>query len=148
MSDTQSEHLGRQWILFAAVLGFLSVLTGAFGAHGLKGHLNETLGAAKAAERLAIWETGCDYAVYHALALLALGALAPRLRAQAQVVAGWGFLLGAAVFSGTLWLLVLSGKTWLGAITPIGGTALLVGWVALGLAARAPAGAAVTPGGE
>ncbi|HBP16541.1 MAG TPA: DUF423 domain-containing protein [Planctomycetes bacterium] len=148
MSETQSENAGRAWILFAATLGFLSVLTGAFGAHGLKGHLHETLEAAKAAERLAVWETACRYAAYHALALLALGALAPRLSAKAQRIAGWSFLSGTLVFSGTLWLLVLSGKTWLGAITPLGGTALLVGWVALGLSARGPGGgAAVTPVG-
>ena len=142
MSEPQSASVGRRWILFAAALGFLSVLTGAFGAHGLKGHLQATLEAAKAAERLAVWETGCRYAAYHALALLALGALAPRLSAKAQGVAGWGFLSGTLVFSGTLWLLVLSGKTWLGAITPLGGTALLVGWVALGVAARGPGGGA------
>ena len=101
---------------------------GAFGAHGLRDKVEPRL--------LDIWSTATQYQLWHALALVALflwttRAQAPTVAAQ---VAGWAFVAGIIIFSGSLFLLVLTGKTWLGAITPIGGTALIVGWVAFAFA--------------
>ncbi len=110
-----------------AVMGFVGVGLGAFGAHGLKGRLS--------AEMLAVFETGVRYQMYHALALLVLGALMSRLEGRAVVVAGWSFTAGILLFSGSLYALALSGITTLGAITPIGGVAFLIGWIALAIAA-------------
>jgi uncharacterized membrane protein YgdD (TMEM256/DUF423 family) len=134
-------HLRVFWVM-GALLGFLGVLCGAFGAHGLKGYLGG-LEPDLLARRLGNWETASRYAMYHALALLLTVTLAPRakpnetpLPAGAAVVAGYSFILGTLVFSGSLYLLVLSGRTWLGAITPIGGVLFLVGWIALALASK------------
>lgn len=134
-------HLRLFWVA-GALLGFLGVLCGAFGAHGLKGYLS-ALEPELLARRLGNWETASRYALYHALALLLTVTLAPKakpnetpLPAGAAVVAGYSFLLGTLVFSGSLYALVLSGRTWLGAITPIGGLLFLVGWVALALASK------------
>ena len=110
-----------------ALMGFVGVGLGAFGAHGLKGRLP--------AEMLAVFETGVRYQMYHALALLVLGALMSRLEGRAVVVAGWSFTAGILIFSGSLYALALSGVTMLGAITPIGGAAFLIGWIALAIAA-------------
>lgn len=110
-----------------ALMGFVGVGLGAFGAHGLKGRLP--------AEMLAVFETGVRYQMYHALALLVLGALMSRLEGRAVVVAGWSFTAGILIFSGSLYALALSGVTMLGAITPIGGVAFLIGWIALAIAA-------------
>lgn len=103
--------------------GFLGVALGAFGAHALKARLS--------ADDLAIFETAVRYHLVHAVALIALAALAQRIPAGAASVAGWSFSAGILIFSGSLYLLVLTGPRWLGAVTPIGGTALLVGWAAL-----------------
>ena len=110
-----------------ALMGFVGVGLGAFGAHGLKGRLP--------AEMLAVFETGVRYQMYHARALLVLGALMSRLEGRAVVVAGWSFTAGILIFSGSLYALALSGVTMLGAITPIGGVAFLIGWIALAIAA-------------
>jgi uncharacterized membrane protein YgdD (TMEM256/DUF423 family) len=109
------------WTLVGAVLGFLGVAAGAFGAHALR--------EAVTADRLAVFETAVRYQMYHALALLAVGAIGADR-------AGWAFLAGTTIFSGTLYLLVLTDRRWLGAITPIGGVLLLAGWVLLVLASR------------
>lgn len=132
----------RRALLFAGILGFVAVATGAFGAHGLKdGLLPKRFPDAptEAAKMLDVWNTACDYALAHALALLALAALGDRLGGKALGAACWLFLAGTVIFSGTLWLLVLSDVRVLGAITPIGGLLLLCGWVACALAARSPA---------
>jgi uncharacterized membrane protein YgdD (TMEM256/DUF423 family) len=84
---------------------------------------------------LAIFETGVRYQMYHALALLATAALLSRSDGRAMLVAGWSFTTGILIFSGSLYALALTGVTMLGAITPIGGVAFLVGWVALAYAA-------------
>jgi len=110
-----------------AILGGLGVVFGAFGAHALKSRL--------ALDRLEIFETGVRYQLVHALALLAVAAL---LR-EAPEAAGrptWLFLSGTVVFSGTLYALALGGPKWLGAVTPIGGLALIGGWIALAFAVR------------
>ena len=106
-----------------AVAGFLGVALGAFGAHALQGRLSP--------EDLQIFETAVRYQLVHALALVALAALSGRISAVPAIVAGWGFTGGILVFSGSLYLLVLTGPRWLGAVTPIGGLAFLLGWAAL-----------------
>ncbi|MFN0067203.1 MAG: DUF423 domain-containing protein [Limisphaerales bacterium] len=103
----------------AAVLGFLAVALGAFGAHGLKPVL-ERHGT------LATWDTAVLYHAVHAVALLALAA-----RARVPAFTAWCFVSGLVVFSGSLYLLSVTGVRWLGAITPLGGVAFLVGWAAL-----------------
>ena len=114
-----------------AVLGALSALTavglGAFAAHGLKGHLSEDM--------LGVFETGVRYQMYHALALLAVAWAAGRWPGSAVIVAGWLFVAGTIVFSGSLYALSTSGLRWLGAVTPLGGFAFLLGWLALAWAA-------------
>lgn len=99
---------------------------GAFGAHALKASL-------EAAGRFDTFETAARYQMYHALALLAVGLLMRQGldAARALTWAGWGFLLGSLIFSGSLYLLCFTGARWWGAVAPIGGTLMLVGWVAL-----------------
>jgi uncharacterized membrane protein YgdD (TMEM256/DUF423 family) len=120
--------VGKTMILFGAVSGFVSVAAGAFGAHGLKARLEPDL--------LAIFETGARYQMYHALALVLIGAVALRYPSTTLSVSGWSMVAGTVVFSGSLYLLALTGTRWLGAITPVGGLAFLVGWAALAWAAK------------
>ena len=103
----------------------MSVGAGAFGAHGLRARLSD--------EMLAVFETGARYQMYHALALLAVAWLAGReVRPPiAVIVAGWAFLLGTILFSGTLYVMALIGTTALGSVVPLGGVAFLIGWAAL-----------------
>jgi uncharacterized membrane protein YgdD (TMEM256/DUF423 family) len=123
---------GATWIRIGAVFGGLAVAAGAFGAHGLRERLD--------ARSLEIFETAAKYQMYHALALVAVGAFAMTGRVGAALtVAGWSFLVGILVFSGTLYGLSISGIRWLGMITPIGGVAMIVGWVALAIAAGSSA---------
>ena len=114
-----------RWIRIGAALMFLAVALGAFGAHGLKERLSE--------ESLAIYHTGVEYHFLHALGIILLGAVQPRLRPRRLRAAGIAFLLGIAIFSGSLYLLAFTGISWLGAITPIGGVSFLVGWLLLAL---------------
>lgn len=117
------------WVQLGAVWGFLAVSMGAFGAHGLKDRLTE-LG------QLANFQTAAHYHMYCALAIVAVGLLALTGRSgNATQVAGWGLLVGSLIFSGSLYVLSLTGLRWLGAITPIGGVAMLIGWAALAVAA-------------
>ncbi|MBT8144401.1 MAG: DUF423 domain-containing protein [Gammaproteobacteria bacterium] len=99
---------------------------GAFGAHGLRDRVS--------AELLAIFETGVRYQMYHGLALLAVAYAVTRWPGTLPTVAGWSFLAGIVVFSGSLYLMTFTGLRWLGAITPIGGVCLIVGWICLALA--------------
>jgi uncharacterized membrane protein YgdD (TMEM256/DUF423 family) len=111
----------------AAIFGALAVGIGAFGAHGLKPML-------ESAGRLETFETAVKYHFYHSLALLALGiwtSLKPQLNRSS--LSYWGFTIGIIIFSGSLYTLCISGVTWLGAITPFGGVALIVGWLGLWL---------------
>jgi uncharacterized membrane protein YgdD (TMEM256/DUF423 family) len=106
-----------------ALFGFLAVALGAFGAHGLRDRLLP--------EDMAIFEVAVRYQMYHALGLVVvavLTALVPGFRGRGV---GWAFTLGVLIFSGSLYALVLTGQRWLGALTPLGGLALLVGWGAL-----------------
>ena len=112
----------RIWWTAGCVVGFVGVAGGAFGAHGLREMVTP--------ERLVTWGTGADYCMVHALALLAVGVLQQRCNHRALRVAGAAFLAGTCVFTGSLWALVLLDLPVLGAITPIGGTLFLLGWVA------------------
>jgi uncharacterized membrane protein YgdD (TMEM256/DUF423 family) len=106
----------RQTLFAAGLLGATAVLLGAFGAHGLKGHVEPAL--------LTTWKTAAGYHLTHSVALAAIasdrGGVAPKL-----------LITGVTIFSGSLYLLVLTGIAWLGAITPLGGLCLIAGWLAL-----------------
>jgi uncharacterized membrane protein YgdD (TMEM256/DUF423 family) len=127
------------WLRAGAVWGFLAVAMGAFGAHGLQGRFRElgNQSGGLGAERLqANFQTAAQYHMYCALALLAVGVLALAGKDSAALqVAGWSLLLGSVIFSGSLYVLAVTGLRWLGAITPIGGIAMLIGWLALAMAA-------------
>ena len=120
--------MGRNWTFLGAILGGLAVAAGAFGAHGLREHLS--------AEALAWWQTGAQYQLAHALALVATGLVAERRPSRAIEVAGAAFALGIALFSGSLYALALGGPRALGAVTPFGGVLLLAGWGAMAAASR------------
>ncbi|WP_370583206.1 DUF423 domain-containing protein [Pontibacter sp. FD36] len=111
-------------LLIATAFGALSVMIGAFGAHALAPMLRAT-------NRVETFETAVKYQMYHTLALLAVGLLLFKIEHPALQIAAWAFLIGIIIFSGSLYTLTMTGITWLGAITPIGGTALIVGWAAL-----------------
>lgn len=113
----------RLFWLLGATFAFLGVAAGAFGAHGLRGRVSTDL--------LAVFETAVRYQMYHALALFAVAALLGARASGAATAAGWLFVLGVLIFSGSLYALVLSGVRWLGAITPLGGVAFLAGWLLL-----------------
>jgi uncharacterized membrane protein YgdD (TMEM256/DUF423 family) len=119
--------MDRTFLLAGAVAGLVAVAFGAFGAHGLRGRLTP--------EMLAVFETGVRYHMYHALALLLVAALSPHVPGKAIAIAGWLFIAGIVIFSGSLYLLAVTGVTMLGAITPIGGVAFLAGWASLIVAA-------------
>jgi uncharacterized membrane protein YgdD (TMEM256/DUF423 family) len=109
----------------AAIFGAIAVGIGAFGAHGLKSML-------EASGRMDTFETAVKYHFYHSLALFGLGILAiikPEWRKMN--LSYWGFTIGILIFSGSLYVLCLSGITWLGAITPFGGLAFILGWLGL-----------------
>ncbi len=122
--------MDRTFLLAGAVAGLIAVAFGAFGAHGLRGRLSP--------EMLAVFETGVRYHMYHALALLLTAALVARAPGKAILAAGWLFVTGIVLFSGSLYLLAVTGVTVLGAITPIGGVAFLAGWAALAISALSP----------
>lgn len=111
--------------LLGAVFGLLSVALGAFGSHGLKAVLTDGM--------LAIFETGARYQMYHALALIAVGWIGRSARNSWLSAAGWSFVAGIVLFSGSLYVLALTGTRWLGAITPLGGLAFVAGWAALAI---------------
>jgi uncharacterized membrane protein YgdD (TMEM256/DUF423 family) len=119
----------RIFMLAAALLGGLAVAAGAFATHALKNKLSE--------RALEIFETAARYQMYHALALLAVALLLHRAE-TAQVWlngAGFGFIAGVLIFSGSLYALSFSGVSWLGAVAPLGGAAFLLGWGCLAVAA-------------
>jgi uncharacterized membrane protein YgdD (TMEM256/DUF423 family) len=120
--------LSKIYLLLAAVSGFIAVALGAFGAHGLRDKLG--------ADLLAVYQTGVQYQFYHTFALLAV-ALLLMLAPQSSLLKWSGnlFAIGIVIFSGSLYVLALSGVRWLGAITPLGGVAFLAGWICLALAA-------------
>lgn len=128
--------MDRRFAVIACVLGFLAVALGAYGAHGLdKFLLARGVEGEELAKRLANFDTAARYQMQHALALLAVAWLASVRPGKAVNAAGIALLLGTVVFSGTLYVLVVTGQKWLGAVTPIGGVLLLVGWALLAVAA-------------
>jgi uncharacterized membrane protein YgdD (TMEM256/DUF423 family) len=119
--------MDRTFLFVGAVMGFVGVALGAFGAHGLRGRLSP--------EMLAIFETGVRYHMYHSLALILTALVMGRMAGWLLAAAGWCFVAGIVLFSGSLYALALSGVTILGAITPLGGLAFLAGWACLAIAA-------------
>lgn len=117
----------RAYLLLAACFGFTGVALGAFAAHGLKARLS--------AEYLAVFQTGVQFQLFHALALLGVALLALQAPGRLLTAAGALFSLGVLLFSGSLYLLTLTGVGRLGMITPLGGMAFLAGWLCLALAA-------------
>ena len=117
----------RGFLMLAAFLGFTGVGLGAFAAHGLKNRLS--------AEYLAIFHTGVTYQLVHTLALLGVALLATQIPGRLVTWAGASFAIGIVLFSGSLYVLTLTGVSKLGIITPFGGLAFLIGWLCLGLAA-------------
>jgi uncharacterized membrane protein YgdD (TMEM256/DUF423 family) len=113
----------RLFFSIGAASALIGVAAGAFGAHGLRDRLTPDL--------LAVWETAVRYQLYHALALLAVAWALSRWPGRAGEAAGWLFVVGTVLFSGSLYALSLSGQRWLGAITPLGGVAFLAGWACL-----------------
>ena len=115
--------MDRLFFGMGSVSALLAVAAGAFGAHGLRSRLSDEL--------LAAFETGARYQMYHALGLLMAAWAHTRWPGGVVSVAGWLFVAGTIVFSGSLYLLALTGQRWLGAVTPVGGVAFLLGWLAL-----------------
>jgi uncharacterized membrane protein YgdD (TMEM256/DUF423 family) len=126
--------LSRRWIAIGAILGALGVGLGAYGAHGLSGFL-ERLGHAgdDLHHRIAIFETAVRYQMMHAIALVLTGLGLQHKETSWWRFAAWAFLIGVLVFSGLLKVLTFAGPqwNWLGAIVPIGGVLMIVGWTAL-----------------
>jgi uncharacterized membrane protein YgdD (TMEM256/DUF423 family) len=119
--------MDRLFFALAALFGASAVAAGAFGAHALKARLGPDL--------LAVFETAARYQMYHALALLAAAWAVSRWPGWPARAAGWCFVAGVLVFSGSLYALTLSGVRALGAVTPVGGALMIAGWLLLALAA-------------
>ena len=118
----------HRFIKYSGILGFSGVFLGAFGAHGLEAFLQRV-------DRVETWETATFYLLAHSIALLVIGFRShPRASDVLIELAGWFWLSGSVLFSGTLYLLCLSGISWLGAVTPLGGILFLAGWGSLCLA--------------
>ncbi len=120
--------MDRVFITVAALSGFVAVAAGAFGAHALRDRLSPSL--------LDTFQTGVAYQMYHALALLAVGIVLARFSVDGSTwltAAGWLFIAGTVLFSGSLYLLALTDTRWLGAVTPLGGIAFLLGWLGLAI---------------
>ncbi len=113
----------RRFAGFGAVFAFLAVALGAFGAHALRSRVAPT--------QLAVWETAVHYQMFHALGLMAVGWMLGRWPGKAVRVAGWLLVAGILLFSGSLYLLVLTGQRWMGFLTPLGGVAFLGAWAVL-----------------
>jgi uncharacterized membrane protein YgdD (TMEM256/DUF423 family) len=113
----------RTFAVLGALSAALGVVAGAFAAHGLRGRI--------APDLLAVFETGARYQMYHALGLLAVAWALDRWPGSAAAVAGWLFVAGTVLFSGSLYLLALGSPSWLGAVTPVGGLCFIAGWAVL-----------------
>lgn len=113
----------KTFFIIGAVSAGISVALGAFGAHGLRERLTPQL--------LDTFETGVRYEIYHAFAILVVAFALTRWQSNLIPFAGWAFVIGTILFSGSLYLLALTGIRWLGAITPLGGVAFIAGWILL-----------------
>lgn len=119
--------MARTFFALGALFGFLAVAAGAFGAHALRARL--------APDRLELFELAVRYQMYHALALLAAAWATERFSQRAASTSGWFFLVGILIFCGTIYGLAFGAPRWLGAVTPIGGVSLLIGWLLVLVAA-------------
>ncbi len=118
----------RIFIILSGLLGFTAVALGAFGAHGLQSRLGSLPDGVK---RLDWWNTAAHYHLTHALALAVAAWLLHRGAGAAALVAGWAFVAGVTLFSGSLYVMTITGETKLGVITPFGGLLFLLGWGAI-----------------
>ncbi|MHA2098074.1 MAG: DUF423 domain-containing protein [Candidatus Kariarchaeaceae archaeon] len=109
-----------KWLFFGSFFAGLSVVLGAFGAHELEAMLSD--------DDMSTYETAVRYQMYHSLGLILLYSISSRLPENKVKIIGWSFILGITLFSGSLYLLVASNVSFLGAITPLGGTSFLIGW--------------------
>lgn len=119
----------RGWsylVVIAALLGFAGVIAGAFGAHGLAPSVS--------AEQRDMFDIAVRFQMYHTLAALAVALIAEKIEGPFMVIASWSFIVGVILFSGSLYLRVLTDAAWLGAITPFGGLGFLVGWLMVAFA--------------
>ena len=117
----------KLFLAIGCIAALLAVALGAFGAHGLKARI--------APELMSVYKTGVEYHFYHALGLILVGLAAFHLPQSVYLAgAGWAMLAGIVLFSGSLYLLALTGISWLGAITPLGGAAFIAAWVLFALA--------------
>lgn len=116
----------KLFLLIGAINGFLAVALGAFGAHGLEGKISE--------KALKTWDKAVNYQMFHTMAILVVGLLLARAQSAGLGTAGWLFLAGIVLFSGSLYVYSVSGITTFAMITPVGGLAFLAGWIALGIA--------------
>lgn len=133
LAAIMNKPLNSAAVLFlrlAAASGFIVVGLGAFGAHGLRNMLD--------AASLGTWETAVQYQMLHLVALLAVGFLSLRGDQALLRWSGWSFVVGTLLFSGSLYLLALTGLRWLGMVTPLGGLGFLLGWALLFKAAASP----------
>lgn len=121
--------MNRFFLAAGAVSALLAVAAGAFAAHGLSARLEP--------KWIEVFKTGAQYQMYHALAMIAVAVVAGLIPGRLVPAAGWCFLGGTLVFSGSLYILAVTQVRWLGAITPIGGVAFLAGWALLAWAAIA-----------
>ncbi len=117
----------RTFLALGSISALVSVGAGAFGAHALKARLTPDL--------MAAFESGARYQMFHALGLLGVAWAITRLPGGLAAAAGWLFVAGTVLFSGSLYLMSLTGTRWLGAVTPLGGGAFLAGWACLAWAA-------------
>ena len=113
----------KVWIIIGSLLAALSVLLGAFGAHGLKSRVSST--------DLEIFETGVRYQMYHALGLILIGFIGFHFKQDILTVPAYLLLIGTFIFSCSLYILVLTNIRWFGAVTPVGGICLVLGWMVL-----------------
>lgn len=111
---------GNRWILFGTIIAFFSVALGAFGAHGLRDKLSE--------KAMATFQLATQYQFTHALALILLGLWSLQFPQANTTISGWSFTLGCVLFSGSLYVLSITGIGFFGAITPLGGLGFLIGW--------------------
>ena len=118
MNEQQQPCAG--WLSTGAIFGGTAVILGAFAAHGLESMLES--------RDIEIFKTGATYQMYHALAILITALMTPYIASRLATIAEWAFAVGILVFSGSLYLLSITGIKWLGAITPIGGLAFIIGW--------------------
>jgi uncharacterized membrane protein YgdD (TMEM256/DUF423 family) len=140
----------RSWLIIGCIMACLAVVIGAFGAHGIEGYLKELYKSAEpkniaglevpaSYKYMEVYNTGVDYHMFHALGLIALGLIAQGKRKKSDLIAAWSFVLGIVLFCGPLYVLALTGKGWLGAVAPLGGTLMIVAWIALACSCKRPA---------